>query len=234
MTIKASDRSIRKFRSEEMAQAGKAAGVVLSPEQQAMLEQLQSQAAEIQKLMSVLTSSASAVQKPVTAVPSPSAVPPKTLRERIQEALVRESMDLMQLSREVHADRAKVQRMLHELREQRHVYNVGFEDSPVWTWKIGDEADGALLKQVLVKLISERPMYLVDLVRATGVSEKRISGKLVDIRRYPPDGLRVVDMSPLSGYKPHGRAKAYFLAPKELRDMSLQPKTTTKKIDGKR
>lgn len=189
----------------------------MTPEQRAALELLDRQQAELEKLRNQLLGIA----------PKPEPQKPKTLREKIQEILTKESMNTTWIVRSLHMDKPKYrEQVLKEIETLNHeglIFNVGYADSPVWTWRIGDKTDNATLRNVVQRLISERPMYVTDIIRATGASEKRVSNELVHIQRNPPDGMHVVDMSPAHGYKPHGRAKMYFLATREVRDLTLQP-----------
>lgn len=160
------------------------------------------------------------VDSPTTTVAAPEPPkPPPTLRERIETALVRESLDADKLARALNESTSKVETELQKLENEGKVYNVGWVDSPIWTWRVGNDVDAATLTRVIRRLISERPMYTKDLLRATGAALSRVSGALVEIQRAD----RVLDMS--AG----GRAKQYFLVGERVREAKVAPKTR----DGK-
>lgn len=148
-------------------------------------------------------------------LPAPPPPPkPMSVAEKVELALTRESLDTQRLAKAIAEPLEKTTLALKDLRAQDLVYNVGFDDIPIWTWKVGNNCDAATLIKVVRRLISERPMFLRDLMRATGVSVSRVSGALIEIQRMD----RVVDLG--GG----GHAKQYFLIGERVRDASLPPK----------
>lgn len=52
-----------------------------------------------------------------------------------------------------------------------------------WSWVVGDEGPTAELNDLVVRLVSARPMTFPELIAATGAREKRVSGAIVRIQR---------------------------------------------------
>ncbi len=156
-----------------------------------------------------------AVATPVVP-PEPVPAPPPKLdvRQKIELALTTESLDTARLAKAVGETQDRVSKVLTALKAEDLVYNVGYEDSAIWTWKVGDAVDTPTLIRVVKKLLSERPMGLRDVIRATGVKESRVSGAIVEVQRM----CRVEDLS--GG----GHAKKYFVVGEHWRDVSLAPK----------
>lgn len=220
-----------------MNQAGK---VTKDDENRAMLSALKQQASfMLEQIAALEAGDAKPKTKPkvetpkADVLPDPPAPPPRlTFRERIQAALSKSSLDIPELARATSSTKDKVTRELQTLRAEGLVFNVGYEDSPVWTWRVGENAEPSVINAAVQRLISERPMYMTDLIRATGATYRQVDAAIIQVRRYPPEGMHVVDMSPSVGWKPHGRAKMYFLAPEQLRDASLAKKSEAKAKSG--
>lgn len=158
-----------------------------------------------------------------SAATTPQAEPPapkQSLRDRVREALIERSMDIHRLGTHLKLrDRQPLRVLIEKLRTEGVIYNLSNEDNPVWTWRVGADADAQLLHRVILKLLKERPMEREDLVRATGANEKQVDGRLVEIRRSE----NVIDLAPGGTYP-----QAYFVLSGEARDAKLAPKKTPK------
>lgn len=137
-----------------------------------------------------------------------------TLDEKIQQALTKESLETVKLAKIVGEPVQVIIDTLAKLEDEDLVYNLGFRDSPVWMWRVGDDVDTTTLTEVVKRLISERPMWTREIVRATGAKESRVSGALVEIQRT----CRVGDFS--GG----GHGKKYFVLGDHFKDATLPPK----------
>lgn len=156
---------------------------------------------------------------------------PADLRERLEQALTRESLDTPRLSKTLGESVDKVEALLKSLRAEGKVANVGMGDAPIWSWKIGNNTETGLLRKVVKRLISERGMYLRELVAATGAKESRVSGVLIELQRIE----KIVDLSGGQGH-----AKCYFLVSagshidgghdpaSPIKSASLKPRGTTR------
>lgn len=169
-----------------------------------------------------------------TTAPAPAPPPPpppptqplidpiKELRLKIQVALMRESLDVPKLAKTIGVTASRMDilvEVVNTLRTEHWIYNVGLEERPKWTWRVGDDADRSIKIEVVKKLISERPMSSSDLMLATGIyNAKVLGGIIVDLQR----AHRVLDLSP------DGRSNIYLLVGDHLRDVSL-PKKVFKK-----
>ena len=138
--------------------------------------------------------------------------------EVLEQVLTEESLDPDLISKRIGEPIQEVHRLLKQLKDEDKVYNVGYEDVPIWTWKVG--ADSPKLKAVIKRLISERPMLLQDLERATGASQKRCDAVMSDLKRR----YMLVDI------KLRDRGKMYFLMDERVKDARIEPKT----VNGKK
>lgn len=138
------------------------------------------------------------------------------LRVRIRMALTKESLDTKTLAKTVGVKQELLQPVLDQLRQEGQVFNMGFEDWPRWTWRIGENSDTATLRNVILRLISERPMALRDLVAATGVKNSRVSGAVIEIQR----SHNVIDLAP-----PDSASRLYFLVSEGAKDARLPSRT---------
>jgi len=137
------------------------------------------------------------------------------IRDRIRWALTKESLNIKQLAKTIREPVEALAEIIKSLREEDLVYNVGYEDSAIWTWRVGNEVDTPTLIQVVRRLLSERPMWARDVVRATGAAESRVQGAIVEVQRTD----KIIDLS--GG----GHAKKYFLISEFVADATLPPKT---------
>ncbi len=198
------------------------------PELQSLLSSFQEQAKHLQSMIDTMEQKVREVtvkrgpgrprKVPLDALPPLPAPPPPPkpleVSEKIEVALTRESLDTQRLAKAIGETLEKTTMTLKELRDAERVYNVGFDDLPIWTWKVGNDCDAATLIKVIRRLISERPMFLRDLIRASGATQSRVSGALIEVQRMD----RVIDLG--GG----GHAKQYFLIGERVRDASLPPK----------
>ncbi|MGN6108751.1 MAG: hypothetical protein ACTHU0_26840 [Kofleriaceae bacterium] len=149
--------------------------------------------------------------------PEPSRGTRRVLRESIERVLTEQSLTTTQMARVLSIRSWMLEDELKALRDEQKIYNVGWEDVPIWTWKVGNDTDTKTLHKVVRRLIAERPMHVRDLVRATGASERRVSGVLIELQR----STNVIDVG-------HNRSRRYFLI-SEARDASLAPKVRDNK-----
>lgn len=210
-----------------MPQTATAKPSKMTSEQQAILKRFETDVSLREQLVALLLQSPAAQTAPVVEEEPPA--PRLTLRERIQKALLEQSMDLMQLTRAVHAERSKVQACVNEERKKGNIYNIGYEDSPVYTWRLNSAEDGMAVRRLIERLITERPMYVEDIVRAVGVDAKVVDQKIADIRRGLSPDMRISDLAPRTGYKPHGRARMYHIEPIDVPDARLKSQAETRR-----
>ena len=178
------------------------------PSEAEILAQIQSQKALLRQVrLARGTQDMAPIQ--VVAEPAPS------MRERIRAALLAESLSIAALARALGEPAGPVSDEMRRLRQGRNVANVGSEDFPLWTWRIGDDTDAPMLRAVVAKLISERPMTLRELVEATGARVGRVSGQVVEIQR---SGANVMDLG-------NAVTSRWFLIPANARDARLPSKT---------
>lgn len=143
---------------------------------------------------------------------------PKTLRDRVQEALSEHSMDFAMLAAHLKVrTRDELHALVKSLAEEGQICNVNNPDHPIWTWRIGPDADTATLHHTLVRLLKERPTFQEDLVRATGADPKRVDSRLVEIRRSED----IVDMA-----EGTSRRALYFIMSSRVKSARLEPKKT--------
>lgn len=140
---------------------------------------------------------------------------PVDLRGRVENALRRESLSPAQLSRATGESLEPINEMLKMLRQKDHIYNVGSQEYPMWTYRIGDETSTPELTKVVKRLISERPMTTRELVDATGARLSRISGAVVSLLRDKEH--QVLNMG-------HKRVARWFLVSDKAQAKLDQPK----------
>lgn len=141
-----------------------------------------------------------------------------TLRERLEAALRTESLDIEKLARVLKTTPGKVAEILRPLKKVGQVANVGTEDHPIWTWRLGDQCTTAELIAWVRRMIAERPMTTRELADASGAKFTRVGGAVVAIQRAPGEGNKILDLDPLR------HTKRWFLVTAQMRDARLQPK----------
>lgn len=115
--------------------------------------------------------------------------------DRIQEVLSVESLSPARLAAALELDVESVTTALRRLVNAGRAHNVGSNDWPIYTWRVGAEASAAELEIEVWRLISERPMTVTDLQAATGAPLARVDAALAAIRRAPENRIRLRDMS---------------------------------------
>ena len=127
--------------------------------------------------------------------------------ERIHAAIEKDGpATVAELAQRLGAPAARVQRTVKKLRAAGQLRNVGSPLEPVWWWAVGDDGETGELRDSVERLLSHRPMTLLEIVNATGARRNRISGVLVKLQvsgvpvRNLGDGQRAVWSV---GRKPH-------------------------------
>ncbi len=108
---------------------------------------------------------------------------PASNRQRVEQALKGQSLNTAQVAKAAGLSVGKVSQVLRELRADHRVANVGSEDFPKWTLRIGDGTPTRELAVEVRRLISDQPMSMQELVDATGAKMSRISGVIVEVQR---------------------------------------------------
>ena len=127
--------------------------------------------------------------------------------------LMDHTADLRGLAKALDAEPEEVEGVLHTLRKEGKIANIGLEYSPKWTAIVGDEIETSALNVLVLRLISERPMTVRELQVATGARLGRVGGAIVSAQRT----AAVIDVEPAQ------RAGRYYVIP-EHRDARLTPK----------
>lgn len=138
----------------------------------------------------------------------------ETLRDKIRRTLVAESLGLAALARAVREPVGPLSEEMRVLREEKLVCNVGSEEFPRWSWRIGDETSAKELRDVITKLISETPLTTRELSEFTGARFARVGGQLVEIQR---SGANIVDLG-------NAITSRWFLLTGKARDARLPTK----------
>jgi hypothetical protein len=139
------------------------------------------------------------------------AIPPigQTLEVMLSEGI----LSTVDLQKRLGIPLNRVQTMLVEPIKTEKIYNLGTEERPAWTWRIGESCTAQELDKVVRKLISYRPMYLLELVAAIGARPARISAAIVAIQRSG---------APIWNFGTTGRARWLLVGPEAI-DARLQP-----------
>lgn len=140
---------------------------------------------------------------------------PVELHAKIQSALLRESLSTPQLARAVNESTTKAMAAVTDLKRRGKIANIGSEDYPTWSWKIGDDTTTAQLRDLVRRLIQERPMTTRELALATGARFSRVGGVIVEFQR---GGDKLVDMGT-------GHTRRWFMLSERVRDAKLVPRT---------
>lgn len=127
--------------------------------------------------------------QPVVAVPRTRTAPmpaprrPATNKERVEAALRGQSLNTAQVAKVTGLSIGKSSEGIRQLRADKRITNVGSEDFPKWTLRIGDDTPTSTLRAEVARLIGDQPMTMQELVEATGARTSRVSGVLVDLQR---------------------------------------------------
>lgn len=164
---------------------------------------------------------------PVVAAPPPK---PLTLRERIANALMNESLDTNKLSKSLGEPMDVVAAELASARAEGMVTNIGYDDEPLWVWRPGDSIDTPTLKKMVRRLLTERPMWIKDLIKLTGARASRVDGVMTELKRTE----RLGDAAGGMGRPGRPEAKMYYIPSAswkfegEATDASLPARPTTR------
>ena len=169
----------------------------------AQISMLQEQLDELKRQLRVARGTADVTREAAQVV---------TLAQRVEQLLRQEIMTLDQLARELEVPAGKVVAVLRE--HKASVHNVGSEDRPRWTWKIGDQTPTRELTALVLRLITDQPMTTAELVQATGARASRVGGSIVEIQR---SGAKVLDLGT-------GVRSRWFVLSAHARDARLPPK----------
>ena len=146
----------------------------------------------------------------------PKPEPKPDIRELARLALIRDPLSQQQLALTLHESPGKIAELMRSLRQEKLVSNIGSADSPRWIWRVGDQAEPAILRQVVRRLLSSgRSFTTRELAEATGARMGRVGGEVVAAQRDP--AVNIVDLSPTS-------AGQWIILPPHARDARLQPK----------
>lgn len=125
-------------------------------------------------------------------------------------------MNIPQVAKATGLSIGKTTEAIRVLRQDRRIANVGSEDFPQWTLRIGDDTSTKELHAEVSRLIHERPMTMQELVDFTGARMSRISGVLVQIQRS--EGQRVLNLG-------SARRARWLLLSENTKVANLTPKS---------
>ena len=95
------------------------------------------------------------------------------------------------------------------------------DDKPV-NYHVGDHGSTDELTEVVLMMLSERPMWFRDIVETTGARANRIKGVIVRLQR---EGHRVIDLAP------EGALKALWFIPSDaVLDRLFRARSATAKL----
>lgn len=104
-------------------------------------------------------------------------------KNEVVNALRGVSLSINQVSKATGISVSRVADVIRALRVEHKIANVGSEDFPKWTYRIGDSAPPHELNSEVKRLIQERPMSTQELIEITGARLTRVSGALVALQR---------------------------------------------------
>jgi len=153
------------------------------------------------------TSTGCSACEPVTwnQVEAPASLIP--LDGKIRQVLAKEHQSPEELARAIGESVDAVRPALRRLARAGRVYNLGFKECPSYTWRIGNHASTAELRDEVLRLISELPLSVLELHAATGADLVRVGRVVQALRRDPEYRNRIVDMG-------DGKQASWFLPPK--------------------
>lgn len=104
-------------------------------------------------------------------------------KSEVAKALRGNSFNTAQTAKATGLSLGKVSEAIRALRQERRVANVGSEDFPKWTLRIGDDTSTSELNAEIKRLIMDRPMTTQELIETTGARLARVSGALIALQR---------------------------------------------------
>jgi hypothetical protein len=152
--------------------------------------------------------------------PLPISISDLSPEDAIRRVLLEESLSTKHLSKAAKIPLIKLEPLIKKLKTDGKIFNMGFDDNPLWCWRVGD-AEPAVLRAMIKRLISERPMSLADLVKATGASNSRVSGQLVELQSEH----NIVDLSQNRKVSKLVHRKIYFLIGENIQSARLPTRT---------
>lgn len=130
-----------------------------------------------------VTEEAKVAQQVKTARMPRQARPPRQPKEQVEAVLRGTSMNIPHISKATGLSINKVTEAVRSLRADQKIVNVGSEDFPQWTVRVGDNASTKDLNAEVHRLINERPMTTQELMHFTGARLSRVSGALIQLQR---------------------------------------------------
>lgn len=112
-------------------------------------------------------------------------------KEAVLHVIEGASRNVAHIARETGLNTTKVSEIVKALKQERKIANVGSEDFPQWTARIGDVSSASDLNAEIKRLVSERPMTTQELIETTGARLSRVSGALVALQRGPNQVLNL-------------------------------------------
>jgi DNA-binding transcriptional regulator GbsR (MarR family) len=128
---------------------------------------------------------AAAEARPTPVKPVPQPRPQRRLdpKSEVAKVLRGNSFNTAQIAKATGLSIGKSAEALRALKAERKVANVGSEDFPRWTYRIGDETSAQELNAEVKRLIEDRPMTTQELIETTGARLARVSGALIALQR---------------------------------------------------
>lgn len=108
---------------------------------------------------------------------------PRKPTTQVVHALHGASMNVAQVAKATGLSVGKAAEAVKAMRTEKKVANMGSEDFPLWTMRIGDNTSAPELNVEVKRLITERPMTMQELLDITGARLSRISGALIALQR---------------------------------------------------
>lgn len=213
---------IGKVVSTAVQAALRAAGIVTAPPADRPGEETPPPSPAIARTSSRVNLARTSAQTQATPPQPQAPKEPKTpsIRARVEAALAKESLNAAQLAKATGASVQWIGHVIKELRAEHKLFNAGQPENPTWVLRIGDKTDSPTLRNMIVRLLKERPMLQKELVEATGAREGRVSGQIVEIQR---SDLAIKNLYQL----PH--TKLYWIDVNQAKDMRLGPRRPKKR-----
>lgn len=104
-------------------------------------------------------------------------------KSEVLRALRGNTFNIAQIAKATGITTGKIADAVKALKADRKVANVGSEDFPLWTARVGDSTSAAELNAEVKRLIQDRPMTTQELIETTGARLARVSGALIALQR---------------------------------------------------